>query len=164
MSHDTPHEFRTYQAEVAFSGQDGPLPPHHPTCFGCGNESDPGLHLAVRREAGQIHAEVTFADWQAGAPGIVHGGMVSAVCDDFLGFGLYLAPRIAVTRALEVSFGKPALVGVPYALRGWVDEAHEHKAWFAGEATDPDGAVVFSARALFVNVRGRHFDQGMVTP
>lgn len=165
MTDDTSRDFQALQTEAAFSGVDQELPPHHPACFGCGPESEPGLHLEVRREGAEILSEITFEDWHTGAPGIVHGGLVSAVCDDFLGFGLYLSPRIAVTRALEVSFGKPALTGVAYALRGWVEEALDTKAWFACEATDPAGVVVFSARALFVNVRGRHFEQGIgVTP
>lgn len=164
MSDDEPSTFRDAQVRAALSGVDGPVPAHFPTCFGCGDDSDPGLHLHVRREAGEIFSEVVFAEWQSGAPGIAHGGMVAAVCDDFLGFAHYLSPRTAVTRALNVEFFKPALVGVRYALRGWVDEAHESKAWYACEGTDAVGERVFSARALFVNVRGAHFKQGIGRP
>jgi acyl-coenzyme A thioesterase PaaI-like protein len=167
VSDDTPYDDllqRRLQAAAAFSEQDGPLPSHHPRCFGCGEDAERGMHLVARREGSEVRSEVTFESWQVGAPGIVHGGMVSAACDDFLGFAMYLSPRVGVTRALEVSFVKPALVGVRYALRGWVEDAQERKAWFACEATDPSGVVVFTARALFVNVRETHFQQGIVTP
>lgn len=156
--------FREIQAMAALSGEDGPLPPHFPSCFGCGEQAEHGLHLHVRREGDEILADYVFAPWQAGAPGIAHGGMVSAVCDDFLGFGLYLSPRVAVTRALQVEFRRPVALGVTYALRGWVEEAHDHKAWYACEAVGADGEVAFSARGLFVGVRKGHFTQGRVTP
>lgn len=112
----------------------------------------------------EVRTEITFANGHAGAPGIVHGGIVSAACDDFLGFALYLSPRTAVTRALQVDFHRAALVGTQYALRGWVEEAAAHKAWFACQGTDPQGRLTFTGRALFVNVPDRHFDQGQVTP
>lgn len=171
MSSDDPHSpdfdhhaHHQRRIAAALSEGDGVLPFHYATCFGCGPASPHGLHLVVRREGKEIRSEITFGREREGAPGIVHGGMVSSACDDFLGFAMYLSPRTSVTRALQVDFVRPALIDVRYDLRGWVEEAHRHKAWFACEATDPDGVVTFTGRALFVNVAGEHFAQGSVTP
>lgn len=66
---------------------DGPapgdvLPPHYPTCLGCGPGAEQGFHLAVRREGDEVVASHVFESRHSGAPGIAHGGAVAVVLDD----------------------------------------------------------------------------------
>ncbi len=68
----------------------GVLPPHYPTCFGCGPEAQAGLHLEVQLVDDEVVAEYVFGDLHSGAPGIAHGGTVAALVDDLLGYALYL--------------------------------------------------------------------------
>ena len=139
----------------------GALPPHYPTCFGCGPQAQAGLHLVVRRDGDEVVTEHVFTAAQSGAPGIAHGGMVSALVDDLLGYALYLVHEPGVTRRLEVDFLRPVLVGTPYAVRGRVDRHDGRKVFTSCEGTAPDGTVAFRATALFIAVPVEHFAVGL---
>ncbi len=143
---------------------DGPLPPHYPTCLGCGPDAEQGFHLEVRRDGDGVVSEHVFERRHSGAPGIAHGGAVATVVDDVLGFLLYLERIPGVTRMLEVEYLKPVLVGVPYTVRGRVDERDGRKVWVTCSGRDADGVEAFRARGLFLEVRLEHFAQATVTP
>ncbi|MCU1622907.1 MAG: Thioesterase superfamily protein [Frankiales bacterium] len=138
----------------------GSLPPHYPSCFGCGPESECGLHLATRLEGDELRATYTFSDKHAGAPGIAHGGTVAALVDDLCGFSLFIIRKAAVTRKLEVEYLKPVLVGVPYDVVGRVQRVEGRKVFVSAEGTGPDGTLTFRGSALFIVVELSHFDQG----
>lgn len=142
---------------LAFEGQ---LPAHYPTCLGCGADAVHGFHLEVHRDGDEVVATHVFTSPQGGAPGIAHGGAVATVCDDVLGFLLYVALIAGVTRHLEVEYRSPVLLGVPYEVRARVESVDGRKHWFACTGTAPDGTVAFTARALFLSVPLSHFDQG----
>ena len=133
------------------------LPPHYPTCLGCGPDAPQGYHLQVRRDGDDVVTEHVFEPRHAGGPGIAHGGAVATVFDDVLGFLLYVAQVPGVTRHLEVEYLRPVLVGVPYALRGRLDSRDGRKLWVSCTCTAPDGTVTATARGLFIAVDVSHF-------
>lgn len=159
-----------YVLSVASKSDAIDLPPHWPTCLGCGPDNDSGFHLQIRREGDEVVAEHTFADRHSGAPGIAHGGAVATVVDDILGFLLYVALMAGVTRHLEVEYLKPVLTGVPYVVRARVDSRDGRKLWVSCACTAPDGTLTFTAKALFLEVSLSHFanavagDVGPVAP
>ena len=135
------------------------LPPHYPTCLGCGPDSEQGFHLQVRRDGDDVVAEHTFEGRHGGAPGIAHGGAVATVVDDVLGFLLYVARAPGVTRRLEVDYLKPVLLGVPYVVRAQLDSRDGRKLWVSCTGTDPSGTVAFRGTGLFIVVALSHFAQ-----
>jgi len=135
------------------------LPPHYPTCLGCGPDAEQGYHLQVRRDGDDVVAQHVFEDRHCGAPGIAHGGAVATVVDDLLGFMLYAARVPGVTRHLEVDYLRPVLSGVPYALRGTLTSRDGRKLWVACTGRAPDGTVVFTGSGLFVAVDVAHFSR-----
>lgn len=140
--------------------EDAVLPPHYPTCLGCGPDAEQGYHLEVRRDGDEMVAEHVFEPRHSGAPGIAHGGAVATVVDDVLGFLLYVVRVPGVTRKLEVEYLRPVLVGVRYTVRAKVDEVDGRKLWFSCACADPDGVLTFRARGLFLAVGVEHFAQG----
>ena len=155
-----PDPVRAHLREVVKSiGAGDVLPPHYPTCLGCGPDAEQGFHLQVRREADEVVAEHVFETRHSGAPGIAHGGAVATVVDDVLGFLLYVVRAPAVTRRLEVDYLKPVLVGVPYEIRAKVDSRDGRKLWVSCTCTDPRGTVAFRGVGLFVVVDVSHFSQ-----
>ena len=135
------------------------LPPHYPSCLGCGPDAPEGYHLQVRRDGDEMVAEHVFEERHSGAPGIAHGGAVATVVDDLLGYLLYVVKAPGVTRRLEVDYLKPVLTGVPYVVRGRLDRRDGRKLWVSCACTDPDGVVAFRATGLFVVVDVSHFAQ-----
>ena len=136
---------------------DEPLPPHYPTCLGCGPDAVQGYHLQARREGDDIVAEHVFESRHSGAPGIAHGGAVATVVDDVLGFLLYAARVPGVTRALEIEYLKPVLVGTAYTVRARLDRRDGRKLWVSCSGTGPDGVEAFRGSGLFLAVGLEHF-------
>ncbi|MCW2607576.1 MAG: Acyl-coenzyme thioesterase [Frankiales bacterium] len=133
------------------------LPPHYPTCLGCGPDAAHGFHLSTRRVGDEVETTHVFTHAQSGAPGIAHGGAVATVVDDLLGYLLYVVLKPGVTRKLEVEYLKPVLVDRPYVVRGRVDSHDGRKIWVSCEGTDPDGVVTFRGSGLFLEVPLSHF-------
>ena len=145
----------------AGDGRQGPgLPPHYPTCFGCGPDAEAGLHLVAELDGTDVVTTYTFTDRHSGAPGIAHGGTVAALVDDLLGYLLFIAREPGVTRRLEIDYLLPVLVGVPYAVRARADRREGRKLFVSCRGTSPEGVVTFRATGLFVIVDISHFAIG----
>lgn len=155
------HEVRDHLADVvsALASPDGVLPAHYPTCLGCGPQAEQGYHVQVRRDGDDVVAEHVFEPRHSGAPGIAHGGAVATVVDDVLGFLLYVAGVPGVTRKLDVEYLRPVLVGVPYTVRGRLDERDGRKLWVSCSGTDASGVEAFRAHGLFLAVGLEHFSR-----
>jgi acyl-coenzyme A thioesterase PaaI-like protein len=136
----------------------GALPPHYPSCFGCGPQAEYGLHLVCRLDGETLRTSYTFSDKHEGAPGIAHGGAVAALVDDVCGFSLFVIQKPAVTRKLEVEYLRPVLVGVEYDVVARVDRTERRKISVSCVGTAPDGTPTFRGNALFVIVDLSHFD------
>ncbi len=136
------------------------LPPHYPSCFGCGPECPAGLHVVARLDGDEIVTTHVFAAHHSGAPGIAHGGLVAALVDDVMGYLLHVIREPGVTRRLQVDYLKPVLIGTPYDVRARVDRREGRKVFVSCEGTGPEGVRAFAATGLFIVVPLEHFDQG----
>jgi acyl-coenzyme A thioesterase PaaI-like protein len=147
-------ELRTGQVERI----PGALPPHWPTCFGCGPEAEAGLHAVTRKVGDEVHCTYTFTSRHEGAPGIAHGGAVAALVDDVCGGLLFVIREPAVTRTLNVEYLKPVLVGETYDLVAKVDRREGRKLFITCEGRDGAGTLVLRGGGLFLVVDLSHFD------
>lgn len=133
------------------------LPPHTPTCMGCGPENAQGLQLAVFRDGDMVYGDVTFDERHIGAPGLTHGGAVAAACDDVLGFTLWLAGTPAVTRSLTVEYLRPVPLHQPHRIAAHIVSRDGRALNVFGTGTGSDGVTRFTASAVFVTVSTDHF-------
>ena len=138
----------------------GALPPHWPTCFGCGPDNDAGLHAVNRKVGDEVHCTYTFTARHEGAPGIAHGGAVAALVDDVCGGLLFVVRAPAVTRTLNVEYLKPVMVGTTYDLVATVDRREGRKLFITCEGRDSEGTLTFRGGGLFLVVDLSHFDKG----
>ncbi len=167
MPDEAPENLRSYDARLRAGQVDrepGTLPPHYPSCFGCGPEAEFGLHVQARRVGDEIHSRHTFVPQHAGAPGIAHGGTVAALVDDVCGFLLFVVQQPAVTRKLEVEYLLPVMVGVPYDLVARVESFEGRKLFVSCQGRDPDGILIFRGGGLFLVVDLSHFDAQLGPP
>ncbi|GAC1611277.1 MAG: PaaI family thioesterase [Mycobacteriales bacterium] len=159
MSEQSPRDLPSYVRALDVGPDQAELPPHWPTCLGCGPANDSGFHMQVRRDGDDVVAEHVFEERHSGAPGIAHGGAVATVVDDVLGFLLYVARLAGVTRQLEVEYLRPVRLGVPYHVRAHVDSRDGRKLWVSCTGSGPDGTLIFTGRALFLQVPLAHFTE-----
>ncbi|KAA2252822.1 PaaI family thioesterase [Solihabitans fulvus] len=84
-------------------------------CFGCSPHNDTGLRLTFRRTGDGISCRLTFDRAFESYPGVVHGGIVSTVCDEIMGNLLVLRTGLSVcTTTLRTRYVAPVLVGREY--------------------------------------------------
>ncbi|GLZ50887.1 PaaI family thioesterase [Actinomycetospora sp. NBRC 106378] len=139
------------------------IPVHSTVCFGCA-DLPYGLRLeswVADDEAGAaaVRSRMVLRPDQQGAPGLLHGGLLTAAFDEVLGSVVALVTRPCVTARLETDFRAPMPIGSTLWLHGRVDGRAGRKLYVGGTAhlDAEDGPVVGTARALFLKVGMEHF-------
>ncbi|GAC1332572.1 MAG: PaaI family thioesterase [Mycobacteriales bacterium] len=136
------------------------LDQHFDGCFGCGQAVAGGLHLRVTTGEGvRVMAEFLVEAAHQGAPGLAHGGVLSAAFDETIGALLRLLCTPAVTRRLETDFLHPVPVGSTLHIAAWCVRVEGRKIFSEAEGHlgAPDGPLALRAKALFVAVPLAHF-------
>jgi len=121
-------------------------------CYGCGPANERGLrlHFDLDRAARQVVATWTPPPETAGYGRMVHGGVVAALVDEAMGWALWgLEQRVGVTAHLDLSYRRPALVGRPLTIVGWVEEAGQRGATVRAEVRDKRGRAAAAAAGDF---------------
>lgn len=124
-------------------------------CFGCSTANERGLGLVFQRGDAVVEARTTLGDSFAGYDGLVHGGIVSTLLDEAMGWAiLELAGRFAVTRTLTVDFRRPVFTGRPLTVNARISgEESDGALRVEAEVTDARGRLLASAVGIWVPVR-----------
>ena len=161
MMHVNPPEGSFVPTRNRIAPQPGePIPTHYKWCFGCGVDHPTGLHMQVTAGEGLTAEGVfTVTENHQGAPGLAHGGLLSAAIDEVLGSLNWLLGVPAVTGRLECDFRKPVPVGTTLYIHASIESMHGRKVYTRAQAHmfDPDGPIAIDATALFVQVNLEHF-------
>lgn len=127
---------------------------HH--CFGCGDENPHGLRLKFyAREDGSPGVQT---DWiptpmEEGYVGMVHGGLISTVCDEVMAWTCYAEEIWGMTARLSVRFRQPVLVGQAYRATGWIVTSRGRMVDVAAAMHHGEsGLMVAEATAQFLRV------------
>lgn len=137
-----------------------PIPIHWSQCACCSPTHPGGLGMRLYAGEGMsVHGEFRVTEMHQGAPGLAHGGLLSAALDESLGSLNWLVGGPAVTARLEIDFRRPVAVGRVVHIRAEVVGAAESKIFgrAVGRLDSDDGPVAISATALFIQVPADHF-------
>ncbi len=137
-----------------------PIPSHYTRCFVSGDDHDAGLRLQVVAGEGlSLSGTFTVSEHHQGAPGLAHGGLLTAAFDDALGSLNWLLSAPAVTGRLETDFRRPVPVGSTLHIRAEVVGVKGRKVFTkaVGRLGSADGPVALTAAALFIQVPIEHF-------
>jgi acyl-coenzyme A thioesterase PaaI-like protein len=124
-------------------------------CFGCGRLNPNGLKLTFyESENGPgIWTEWTPSRANEGFSGIAHGGIITTVLDEVMGWAVSHRNVWAVTGRLDVSFRRPVETGVPTVARAWIETQHGRKLDVRARLERAaDAALLAEASAIFVKV------------
>jgi acyl-coenzyme A thioesterase PaaI-like protein len=137
------------------------VPSHYTRCFGCGDQSPHGLHVTVSAQEGlRVTSTFEVTEHHQGAPGLAHGGLLTAAFDETLGSLNWLLGKPAVTARLEVNFRRPVPVGTVLHIDAEILGVAGRKIYSRaiGRIGDPQtGEVAVSASALFISVGLDHY-------
>ena len=92
-----------------------------------------------------IVAHAKFGDKVNGHAGVVHGGILSLVFDDFLGFGFEaLGVKKAVTANLNIDFRAPVYSGTEVLLKAQLENREGRKLYWRAQITSMDGEKLYA--------------------
>ena len=80
-------------------------------CFGCGQNNPIGLKLDFKWDGKTARAEFIPTEFYQGWPGLVHGGIITCILDEAMGWvGLFEGVR-CITAEMQVKFSRPVSIG-----------------------------------------------------
>lgn len=127
--------------------------PNSRMCFACGLENPIGLKMAFYEDdEGRVVANFTPGDEHQGYPGVVHGGIVTALLDEVLGRVAIAAERWMVTGRLNIRFRRPISVGETLTIVGEAISWKKHVLEARGEIRLADGQVGAEATGTFLEI------------
>lgn len=130
---------------------DGSLFGEHNHCFGCGPSHPFGFHLrADEREDGSVEAKLVPKKEYEGAPGIMHGGLVTALADEIAAWALISElGKFGFTTEMHSRFRNPVRVGVETIARAKI--SHNRRRLVDIEVTiSQKDAVCYEGKLTFV--------------
>jgi uncharacterized protein (TIGR00369 family) len=131
-------------------------------CFVCGLANPFSLHLRFYDTApGEVVADTVISVHYQGYPGVVHGGVVSAMLDEAAGRAYMVGaePRFMYTARLEVRYRQNVPVGQPLHLVGKVGRSRARTATATSTIYTEDGKLLAEAEVLLVDIPGLELTQ-----
>lgn len=121
-------------------------------CFACGLENSHGLQMKFRSNGVQLRSEVTVPDYLRGWSNLIHGGILSTILDETMGWtAIHLLSSFILTKDMKVSFKKPVKIGTVLISTGQIKERiNDRKVVVAAEIRDEEGDVCASSEGEFV--------------
>lgn len=125
--------------------------PSSAQCFVCGTANPHGLGATFFDDGTEVWTEVTPAVHHQSWPGVLHGGIVTAILDETIGRVAFLHDRWVQTARLEVRFKKPAPLGEPLVARGRLLQDRRRLMEMGGELVHAmSGELLAEASGAFV--------------
>jgi len=126
-----------------------------------GRSAPLGFDVDVFRQGNEAVGRVTLRSAHEGAPARSHGGIVSALFDDLLGFVLTIEQQPAFTGELTIRYEAPTPIDEPLECRVRLTERDGRKLHMTGELTVlRTGQVTARSRAIFIAIDPEMFRQG----
>ena len=121
-------------------------------CFGCGKYNPYGLKLTFENKDGVLFAEFIPQPQHGGWPEIVHGGIVSTVLDEAIGWAAHDNGLGVVTGKMEVRFHRQLRVGERTVVSGWLTEQRGRRVKAEARLVHENGTLVAEAKALLLRL------------
>jgi len=93
----------------------------HLHCFACSRSNPNGMQLEYAlSKKGDVIAEFKYGNQYEGFPGILHGGVLSAILDEAMTHCLFAGGYVAVTADYRVQFRHPVVTDQNATVRAWI--------------------------------------------
>lgn len=127
--------------------------PYTEDCFVCGEKNAGGLGLKFSYEDGEAIARYTPAADKCGYRDLVHGGILSTLLDETMGWApSYEKRQMCVAAELKIRFVLPVRAGTPLVVRGRFTEDKRLFWKCTGTIEGEDGTVYVRGQGTFVPI------------
>jgi acyl-coenzyme A thioesterase PaaI-like protein len=118
-------------------------------CFVCGKRNPIGLRVEFDLDRTNLRITGSFIPKQVheGYRGVVHGGLVAALLDEAMVKLLWEVGIPAVSASLDIRLARPARIGEPLLIKGWVESQRGRLVLTGASVEDSDGRIVAEAKA-----------------
>ncbi len=117
-------------------------------CFACGKDNPYGLKLEFKKEKDEVFAYFTPSPYHQGWPGILHGGIISTLLDEAIGYTTFFLGLKTVTAKIEIRFKKPVPLSKKLKVSARLLQLRKNFATACAKLEFLDGEVVAEAKAL----------------
>ena len=122
----------------------------YPNCFGCGDSNPIGLRLKHRIEDDYLVTEFVPQEEHQGWPGIVHGGVISALLYEVLENFPYRRGTFVMMRSMETRYRRPASTGKRIVAKSWLVSRTERDIDVSAALTGEGGELIAEGKAVLV--------------
>ncbi|MPZ98177.1 MAG: PaaI family thioesterase [Dehalococcoidia bacterium] len=122
-------------------------------CFACGRQNPLGLQLRFDRDAEGVVARYEPRREDQGFPGVMHGGVATALLDESMAWAMYAAGlALGLTAKMEMRFRRPVPLDAPLTVRARLSHVRGRRIEAAATLDSEDGARLVEASALFLRL------------
>lgn len=122
-------------------------------CFACGQQNPGGLHLDFEVSRDRATARFTGTRAHQGYDGTLHGGVVTALLDETMGWAIFHQGIWGVTARIGVTFRQAPELGEELVVTGWIVRERSRGIETKGTVVRArDGVVLAEAEALFMRM------------
>ena len=122
-------------------------------CFACGRANPMGLRLDLSFAKDRAEARFTPRTEHQGYDGITHGGIVTSLLDEVMGWAIFHQGIWAVTTRFALAFRRPVRVGETVVATGVVSRDRGRALDLHGEVRDAaNGELLAEADATYVRM------------
>ena len=120
-------------------------------CFGCSQKNPHGLKMRFYADDAALYSWLSVPTHLCGWDGIVHGGVLSTMLDEIMGWSaIYGLRRIVMTKTMTVDFFKPVYIGDELRVEGRViEQTSGREAILEGRIYKGDDILCAQTRGTF---------------
>jgi acyl-coenzyme A thioesterase PaaI-like protein len=127
--------------------------PNSDRCFVCGRQNPIGLRMHFYSgDDGCVYADYTPRDEHQSYPGVMHGGLITAMLDEIIGRTAIAHNLWCMTAQLQVRFKKPVPIGAALKLKGEIVKKAGRLLEGRGEIRLPDGTLAVEATGTYIKI------------
>ena len=118
-----------------------------PLCFGCGKDNQCGLKLNFKWDGKKIRGRFTPTERHQGWEGIIHGGILTTILDEAMGYATFYEGVRCVTGTMQIRFRHPASIGEPLIITASMTKNARRFTETEANITLTDGTLIAEATA-----------------
>jgi uncharacterized protein (TIGR00369 family) len=119
-------------------------------CFACGRTNPFGLHLDFSVARDRATARFTARREHSGFDDTVHGGIVTTLIDEAMGWAIFHKGVWGVTGKLTMTFRRPVPIGEELEVTAAITKETRRAIETHGELRDREGTLLAEGEALFL--------------